>query len=193
MTTSTTAIHRMVETCRAGTNPYVITRMTSGWAVMGQKQMLRGYSLLLPDPVVPHLNALPRVARDQFLSDLGVLGEAVLAATGGLCARDNNKPFANGVDLCGATTSIGAIQTVNTFRFNDLSINYVVPTGLAHVFRAQTMSVALQGSNLALHTNYRGKDPNVNAFSTVSSGDETIDLGGLPQPRTWWLKLSLGN
>jgi glyoxylase I family protein len=67
--------------------------MTSGWAVMGQKQMLRGYSLLLPDPVVPHLNALPRVARDQFLSDLGVLGEAVLAATGAL--RINYAMFGN--------------------------------------------------------------------------------------------------
>ena len=59
----TTAIHRMVDACREGRDPAVITRMNSGWAVMGQKQMLRGYSLLLPDPVVPHLNALPAAAR----------------------------------------------------------------------------------------------------------------------------------
>ena len=55
------------------------------------------------------------------------------------------------------------------------------------------MSMALQGSNLALHSNYRGKDPNVNAFSTVSGVDETADLGQIPEPRTWWLKLTLGN
>jgi hypothetical protein len=55
------------------------------------------------------------------------------------------------------------------------------------------MTLALQGSNLGLHTNYRGMDPNVNAFSTVNAGDETADLGQIPEPRTWWLKLSVGN
>ena len=36
--------------------------------------------------------------------------------------------------------------------------------------------------------------PNVNMrFSVVSAGDETKDLGQIPAPRTWWLKLSLGN
>jgi catechol 2,3-dioxygenase-like lactoylglutathione lyase family enzyme/diadenosine tetraphosphate (Ap4A) HIT family hydrolase len=89
----TTAIHRMVDACREGRDPAVIARMNSGWAVMGQKQMLRGYSLLLPDPVVPHLNALPAAARDQFLKDLGTLGEAVLAATGAL--RINYAMFGN--------------------------------------------------------------------------------------------------
>ena len=55
-------------------------------------------------------------------------------------------------------------------------------------------SLALQGSNLGLHTNYRGKDPViVNAFSTVTNGDETADTGQIPVPRTWWLKLTLGN
>ena len=90
-------------------------------------------------------------------------------------------------------TPIGLIQTVNTFRFNDLSINWIVPRSVANWFRAPHMVLALQGSNLALHTNYRGKDPDVNAFATVTAGDETVDLGQLPEPRTWWLKLSLGN
>lgn len=89
----TTAIHRLVESCRNGNDPSVITRMVSGWAVMGHKQVLRGYSLLLPDPVVPHLNALPRAARDQFMSDLGRLGDAVQAATGAL--RVNYAIFGN--------------------------------------------------------------------------------------------------
>lgn len=88
-----TAIHRLVEACRTGNDPSVIARMTSGWAVMGQKQVLRGYSLLLPDPVVPQLNALPRAARDQFMVDLGQLGEAVQAATGAL--RVNYAIFGN--------------------------------------------------------------------------------------------------
>ena len=90
-------------------------------------------------------------------------------------------------------SSIGVIQTVNTFRFQDLSVNYTVPQPLSSWFRVPRMVVALQGSNLALHTNYRGLDPNVNAFSTVSAGDETADLGQIPEPRTWWLKLTMGN
>jgi hypothetical protein len=95
--------------------------------------------------------------------------------------------------LAGGGSAIGLYQTVNSFRFNDLSINYTLPTTLASWFRVPRMSVALQGSNLALHTNYRGKDPGVNAFSTVSAGDETADLGQIPQPRVWWLKLTMGN
>jgi len=88
-----TAIHRMVESCRRGDDPTVVARLRSGWAVMGQRQVLAGYCLLLPDPVVPHLNALDRATRDVFLSDLGLLGEAVLAATGAL--RINYAIFGN--------------------------------------------------------------------------------------------------
>lgn len=102
---------------------------------------------------------------------------------------------ANILNGCGSfePTPYGLIQTVNTFRFNDLSINYTLPRSVSTLLRVSNASIALQGSNLGLHSNYRGKDPNVNAFSTVSAGDETIDLGQIPQPRTWWLKLNLGN
>jgi diadenosine tetraphosphate (Ap4A) HIT family hydrolase len=89
----TTAIHRLVESCRAGEQPAMIARLPSGWAVLGQKQVLRGYSLLLPDPVVPHLNALSAAARDRFMCDLGRLGDAVLAITGAL--RINYAIFGN--------------------------------------------------------------------------------------------------
>lgn len=93
----TTAIHRLVAACRAGDDPTatstVIARLPSGWAVMGQKQVLRGYCLLLPDPVVPHLNVLDAAARDRFLCDLGRLGDAVLAVTGAL--RINYAMFGN--------------------------------------------------------------------------------------------------
>jgi diadenosine tetraphosphate (Ap4A) HIT family hydrolase len=88
-----TAIHTLVERCRKGEDPTVIARLRSGWAVMGHKQVLRGYCLLLPDPVVPHLNALAPGERDCFLSDLGQLGEAVLQATQAL--RINYAIFGN--------------------------------------------------------------------------------------------------
>ena len=54
---TTTAIHRRVAALRAGADPTVLARLTSGWAVLGDPQVIPGYCLLLPDPVVPHLNA----------------------------------------------------------------------------------------------------------------------------------------
>jgi diadenosine tetraphosphate (Ap4A) HIT family hydrolase len=54
----------------------------SGWVVLGDVQFLRGYSLLLPDPVVPDLNALSGTQRHQFLKDMAILGDALLQVTG---------------------------------------------------------------------------------------------------------------
>jgi diadenosine tetraphosphate (Ap4A) HIT family hydrolase len=83
----------MVERCRAADYPALVARMPSGWAVMGERQVFAGYCLLLPDPVVPHLNALAGSARGQFLSDMARLGDAVLAVTSGL--RINYAMFGN--------------------------------------------------------------------------------------------------
>jgi len=88
-----TAIHRRVEACRAGTDPTCITRLASGWAVMGDPQVLPGYCLLMPDPVVPHLNALPPEGQAAFLADMARLGQAVLEVTGAL--RINYAMFGN--------------------------------------------------------------------------------------------------
>ena len=60
---------------------------------MGSPQVLRGYCLLLPDPVVPHLNALSASARDRFMCDLGRLGDAVLGVT--RAVRVNYAIFGN--------------------------------------------------------------------------------------------------
>jgi hypothetical protein len=91
--TPNTAIHRMVTACQTGNYPALIARLNSGWAVLGQSQFLRGYSLLLPDPVVPHLNAMQVPHREQFLKDMAALGDAVFAVTGAL--RINYAMFGN--------------------------------------------------------------------------------------------------
>jgi diadenosine tetraphosphate (Ap4A) HIT family hydrolase len=88
-----TAIHRMVDRCRAGDHPALVARVGAGWVVMGERQIFPGYCLLLPDPVVPHLNALTAGVRDQFLSDMARVGDAVLAATSAL--RINYALFGN--------------------------------------------------------------------------------------------------
>jgi diadenosine tetraphosphate (Ap4A) HIT family hydrolase len=63
----------------AGRLARVVGRMPSGWAVLGDPQILPGYCLLLSDPVVPDLNALGGESRRQFLEDMARLGDAVLA------------------------------------------------------------------------------------------------------------------
>jgi diadenosine tetraphosphate (Ap4A) HIT family hydrolase len=91
--TPPTAIHGMVERCRAGDYPAAVAKLRSGWVVMGERQVLTGYCLLLPDPVVPHLNALPADLRGQFLSDMAMVGDALLATTQAL--RINYAIFGN--------------------------------------------------------------------------------------------------
>src|ERR1700761_7362777 len=88
-----TTIHALVDRCRAAELPAAVVKLVSGWVVMGERQVLPGYCLLLPDPVVPHLNALKAAARDAFLSDMGRLGDALLAVTGAL--RINYAMFGN--------------------------------------------------------------------------------------------------
>ncbi|MGH7789625.1 MAG: hypothetical protein ACRERC_22325 [Candidatus Binatia bacterium] len=76
-----TLIHRRVAEAAAGKNPLVIGRLRSGWAVVGDPQVVHGYSLLLPDPVVADLNALGGAERSRFLLDMVGLGDALLAVT----------------------------------------------------------------------------------------------------------------
>lgn len=81
--TLSTLIHRRVDEARIGANPKVITRVKSGWAVLGDVQFVEGYCLLLPDPVVRDLNELQGEHRDQYLRDMAAIGDAVLEVTGG--------------------------------------------------------------------------------------------------------------
>ena len=74
-------IHQQVESARAGTEPALICRMPSGWAVLCNMQYLPGYCVLLPDPVVPRLNTLTREQRAAYLCDMSAIGDALLEAT----------------------------------------------------------------------------------------------------------------
>jgi diadenosine tetraphosphate (Ap4A) HIT family hydrolase len=76
-----TLIHERVAEARAGLSQQVIGRLRSGWAVLGDSQFIAGYSLLLPDPVVPSLNDLAAPDRAQFLLDMTASGDALLATT----------------------------------------------------------------------------------------------------------------
>jgi len=88
-----TAIHALVSAAREGREPRVIARLYSGWALFGERQFVRGYALLLPDPVVPNLNALDVGGRSAFLTDMARLGDALLKVTGAV--RINYAMFGN--------------------------------------------------------------------------------------------------
>ena len=88
-----TAIDRRVAACRTGSDPGLVARLPSGWVVMGDPQVLPGYCLLLPDPVVPHLNALPPAAQCAFLADMARVGGALAELTGAV--RVNYAIFGN--------------------------------------------------------------------------------------------------
>jgi diadenosine tetraphosphate (Ap4A) HIT family hydrolase len=67
--------------------------MRSGFLIFGDPQVLAGYCLLLPDPVVPHLNALAASARAQFLNDMAAAGDVILGVT--RAARINYEILGN--------------------------------------------------------------------------------------------------
>ncbi|HSB66906.1 MAG TPA: hypothetical protein VLD65_10025 [Anaerolineales bacterium] len=75
-------IPERVEAARAGLNPTVICQVPSGWVVMCDTQFLRGYCILLADPVVASLNDLSQAERAQFLCDMASIGDALLEVTG---------------------------------------------------------------------------------------------------------------
>ena len=61
--------------------------------MFGHQQIVNGYLLLLPDPVVPDLNALTPERRSQFLLDMSRLGDALMRTTAAI--RINYAIFGN--------------------------------------------------------------------------------------------------
>jgi hypothetical protein len=98
--------------------------------------------------------------------------------------------FASIVAGDGGATLAGLAQTVSVLRWNSFSVDYQVPSRLSQRVRIPNLSLAVRGSNLALHTNYRGKDPNVSAIST---GNYIQDSGQLPPPRLLTFSVRIGN
>ena len=84
MSTNQGAIHARVERCRSGDDTELIARMPSGYAILGKYQppAIRGACMLLPETVVPSPNDLGPADRARFFSDLVLLGDAILEATG---------------------------------------------------------------------------------------------------------------
>jgi diadenosine tetraphosphate (Ap4A) HIT family hydrolase len=155
----TTAIHTLVDRCRAADYPPLVARVRSGWSIMGERQLFAGYCLLIPDPVVPHLNALTSVSRAQFLSDMALVGDAIMAATSAV--RINYAMFGNlepalhahlfprGADEPQAT------RTAQPWAFDwSLAPEYSVA---AHGDLKRRIAAHIEEAHIALHPGARGR------------------------------------
>jgi TonB-linked SusC/RagA family outer membrane protein len=120
----------------------------------------------------------------------GLTQAGLLSMLGNDVLRGYNDPTAPLGEQASVVSSASSdflnTQTISALRFNSLSIAYNVPMSMAQRIGARSLAVALQGTNLGLHTNYRGLDPNVNS----ASGNDVLDQGALPQPRTWQIRVS---
>lgn len=76
------SVSEQVTFARTGREPALICRVPSGWVVLSTMQYLRGYCILLPDPVVESLNHLTRQQRASYLCDMALVGDALQEVTG---------------------------------------------------------------------------------------------------------------
>lgn len=107
-------------------------------------------------------------------------------------AVDPTSPLGEQAAWIQSTVNQGFYSSSSSLRFNELSLTYNLPTSLAErLLRVRSASVTFAGRNLALWTNYVGKDPNVDtshSLTEVSADDGTA----IPQPRNFALRFTLG-
>lgn len=67
-----------IGSAESGENPTVMVKMKSGFAVIGDNQFLPGYCVLLGYPKASSLNELSLAERNRFLSDMTLIGDAII-------------------------------------------------------------------------------------------------------------------
>jgi hypothetical protein len=86
-----------IEQAPAGTNPALICPVSSGWVVLWDMQNLRGYRILLADPIVTSPNDLIRIQRAEYRCDMALVGDALIEVTGAYRINDaivvNSDPY----------------------------------------------------------------------------------------------------
>jgi hypothetical protein len=74
-------------------------------------------------------------------------------------------------------------------RLNTASMTYRLPDEWTRMLKSSSATLAIQGSNLGLWTQYRGRDPGVNSTPV---GEQLTDNGlTIPQPRKYAASLRL--
>jgi diadenosine tetraphosphate (Ap4A) HIT family hydrolase len=62
---------------KAGTNPYFVTELETGYVVLGDFQCWRGYTLFLNKQCKAELHHLDPATRPTFLNEMAIVAEAV--------------------------------------------------------------------------------------------------------------------
>lgn len=70
-------ICRRIQTIENGTTTNFIAELSTGYAVLGDSQFFRGYTLFLCKHPAPDLEDLPPEIRFQFLREMALVSEAV--------------------------------------------------------------------------------------------------------------------
>jgi len=88
-------ICRRISDAQAGRHPGLIAELDTGYAVLGDSQFFRGYSVLLCKTPATELHELPRAARLRYLEEMSQLAQAVGLVTG--CHKLNYECLGNQV------------------------------------------------------------------------------------------------
>ncbi len=64
-----------------GENPTMLARLRSGFVFLNDRQLLPGWCILSSYPKAADLHCLPFDKRQEFLADMGLVGEAIQAVT----------------------------------------------------------------------------------------------------------------
>jgi TonB-dependent starch-binding outer membrane protein SusC len=80
-------------------------------------------------------------------------------------------------------------------RLREVTAAFDLPVGLARALRVRSATLAISVRNLALWTDFGGPDPESAVVGDTQGGFTTVSGGtanGIPQARTWALRLDLG-
>lgn len=148
-----------------------------GWS---QPRVRAGYGVTVT--MFNNLSFDTRLAyQSQYVKDYTV--------EGGYGQEDKTAPLKD--QAVARVRGLAGKRPVSDLRWNSLSVSYRVPPKLLNGVKARELGVAFQASNLALWTNYAGRDPAVN--NRVVASEVSADYGDvIPTPRRFTLSLNIG-
>lgn len=90
--------------------------------------------------------------------------------------------------------NMSGTQAVSDLRWNSASMSFYLPQDFTRRLKSRSIQVRFQASNLALWTNYSGRDPGVNSsLLNLNSSDLLYDNGrAMPRPRLFAIELRWG-
>lgn len=115
-------------------------------------------------------NSFIRTYKDNLLDGQGAGSLASQACIAASTANGNRRA----TDWC-------FFENTNTLRFQTLGIGYQLPTHLAQRMKAASARVNLNANNIAVWTNYSGRDPNVNSTPVNLNGMEAGSVFAKPR------------